>query len=166
MSILKKYSKQNENNSRSQPISSRLSEEEYKAFYDLCEQTGYSISEAVRLLIQEELSSIDARINTESIHTNTDSKQQSTLRIHSSSNVNNSSTNVNKGIRRGAIGNRFTTNPWNVDNRLPCGACGGWISKANFSRHAKNDHGMTTQEIFTKFKDQADEMVKALKSTQ
>lgn len=154
MSVLKKLSRKKEDEPKVQPVSTRLTEKEYNRFADLCEKTGYSISEAVRLLIQKEIESDDD----ERIHRNTERIQDADERIPKeatpSASVIKRYTPVNHSIRSG----RFTTTEWLVEDKLPCPLCLSWVSASNFSRHAKQ-HGMTTKEIFTIYKDKADAMV-------
>jgi antitoxin component of RelBE/YafQ-DinJ toxin-antitoxin module len=53
---------------------------------------------------------------------------------------------------------QYTLNQLAVGGKLPCPICNGWFSRANFNRHAKTKHGMTTKEIFARHGDQAFEM--------
>lgn len=167
MSILKKMSKKREDEPKNHPVSTRLTDTEFQLFYKLCEETGYSISEAMRVLIQQELKPYDDEPYTPVLKTNTESKQENTTSIQNhtlshtpSTPVVKRSATVNKRVRP----NRFVTTDWMVEDKLPCPLCNGWVSASNFSRHAKQ-HDMTTQEIFEKHKDKADEMVKQRKDT-
>jgi hypothetical protein len=161
MGYLQKNSKKKESEPKTQPVSTRLTENEFKLFYKLCEETGYSISEALRLLIKKE---INEEENVLRIQKNTDRIQPSTIVNEPYTTVDKPYTNVNepyttvdkKPLRTGSV--RFTTSKWNVDNLLPCPLCYTWVSAANYSRHAKG-HDLTTQEVFTKYKDEADKMV-------
>jgi antitoxin component of RelBE/YafQ-DinJ toxin-antitoxin module len=157
MGYLQKVSKKKENEPKTQPVSTRLTENEFKMFYKLCEDTGYSISEALRVLVKKEINEEEDVLFSSRIQKNTDRIQMSTTVYNPSTNVNIPSTTVyKKPIRTGAA--RFTTGEWNVDNFLPCPLCNTWVSAANFSRHAKG-HEMTSQEIFEKYKEKADKMV-------
>lgn len=165
MGHLKKLSRKREQEPKTQPVSTRLTDHEFQEFSRLCEETGYSISEALRILVQQEIKTDDdqmytksMQINTYSKQINTESKPENTYSISTSTIESRPSTKVNRTIRT-ATAHRFTTTDWNVDGYLPCPVCGGWVSSSNFSRHA-NGHDMTTQEIFTKHKAKADEMVK------
>ena len=177
MGYLRKLSRKREQEPKTQPVSTRLTDHEFQEFSKLCSETGYSISEAMRILIQQEIKTSDDQLYTNRIHENTESKQINTenklVNTYSSSTstivskpstiVSKPSTTVNGTIRTGTA-QRFTTTEWNVDDYLPCPICEGWVSSSNFSRHAKG-HGVTTQEIFTKHKAKADEMVRIRKST-
>jgi antitoxin component of RelBE/YafQ-DinJ toxin-antitoxin module len=170
MGYLRELSRKREQEPKTQPVSTRLTDHEFQEFSKLCSETGYSISEALRILIQQEIKTSDDQLYTNRIHENTESKQINTesklVNTYSSSTstiVSKPSTTVNRTIRTGTA-QRFTTTEWNVDDYLPCPICGGWVSSSNFSRHAKG-HGVTTQEIFTKHKAKADEMVRIRKST-
>lgn len=56
---------------------------------------------------------------------------------------------------------QFVTSPWKIKGQLPCPLCNTWLRASNFARHAKNTHeGETTESMFTKFKLEADAMVK------
>jgi hypothetical protein len=152
MSLLRKKSKKVEKDPRIQSISTRLTKQEYDEFLKLCEDTGYSVSEGLRLLIQQEIKTKDDEVYTKRLQTSTERLQMNTERLQMNTQRKQTFTNVN-------IGSRFTTNEWKIGNELPCPICEQWMSAANFSRHAKS-HELTTKEIFTKHAEKATQLYK------
>ncbi|MGG1483531.1 ribbon-helix-helix domain-containing protein [Peribacillus castrilensis] len=172
MGILTKLSKKKGKEPRNQPISSRLTESEYKAFEELCIETGYSMSEALRLLVQQEIKGNDEDTFTERIQNYSESKQvdaesKPTEPIRTPIPYK-PSTNVVNRKRVATTTGRWTANEWKVNDELPCTICDSWVSASNFSRHLKKLHdNVSTQEFFTKYADRANEMVKErIESTQ
>lgn len=172
MGYLKKMSKKSEKESRNQPIATRLTESEHTAFVKLCEETGYSVAEALRLLVQQEIKGEDDDMFTKRIQSfaerkqiETESKPIESIRTQLPSKTN---TVVDNRKRIATATGRFTTNEWKVNDELPCTICDSWVSASNFSRHLKKTHGnVTTQEFFTKHVVRANEMVKErIESTQ
>jgi hypothetical protein len=167
------------------PVSTRLSKSEYEKFEQLCENTGYKMSEALRMLIVNELNTsgkqnvydtkrlqyVNDTFVDKSIQNDTNGKQS----------VNESIQNENKSIQdddgKVIVGDqvfekkkttsgrkgRFSLNRWKVDNRVPCPICEEWVSAANFSRHAKDIHKSNTKAIFDNLEEKADELVRTLK---
>jgi hypothetical protein len=178
MSLLKKMSRKTTKEKQNKPVSTRLTDSEFDAFTKLCDDTGYSISEALRLLIQQEIKGVDDQSDTKSLQKYSKSIESSTNNIESSTIKDESSpvvktpnqpsvqpsTTVNKHKKKPSSG-RFSTTKWKIDNFLPCPICNTWVSASNFSRHAK-EHNSTTEEVFTKHKDKADQMAKEKRSTQ
>ena len=165
MSLLKKMSRKTAKEKQNKPVSTRLTDSEFEAFSKLCDDTGYSVSEALRLLIQQEIEGVDHQYNTKSLQKYSEINEVSTTRETLSPIVKTpiqpsikSTTTVNEDKKKIPSG-RFSTTEWKVDNFLPCPICNTWTSAPNFARHAK-EHDMTTQEIFTKHKEKADQMVK------
>ena len=164
MGYLKKISKKREKQPKNSPVSTRLTESEFKQFSKLCEETGYSVAEALRLLVLLELNNNDDDMNTKSIQTYSNSNQDELKRTQveaiRTQTAPKEVQTVNKPKRTGVqvSSTRFTTNPWKVKEELPCPICGTWITASNFSRHAKKFHEMTTQEVFTIHKDKATQM--------
>lgn len=64
-----------------------------------------------------------------------------------------------KKPRKISSGGRFLTTEWKVNDQLPCPLCNEWLSASNFKRHAETTHNLTTEEVFTQYKEQADQMV-------
>ncbi|MGE7219656.1 hypothetical protein ACQKJC_24780 [Priestia koreensis] len=148
MSYLRQLSSSSNDKAKTEPVTTRLTKGEFEAFTTLCNETGFSVAEALRLLIQKELSD-----TSDTVYKNDDKMLQNVYEID-----DKPQQNVYKRIRTGNSSSRFTTNKWKMNNELPCPICESWISAANFSRHAKQ-HEMTTAEIFTIHKEKADEML-------
>jgi antitoxin component of RelBE/YafQ-DinJ toxin-antitoxin module len=44
---------------------------------------------------------------------------------------------------------RFTLTKWKREDMVPCPICKEWKSASNFSRHAKETHNLSSEEMFT-----------------
>lgn len=163
MGLLKKLSRKSDKEVKNKAVSTRVTEKEFEAFSDLCDSTGFTMSEALRLLILQEINELDLQVKTKDIQTFTESKPSSSQSKQLSSNDKQKLLTVNNR-KQISNSNRFTTKKWVVNDRLPCPICNAWLSASNFSRHAK-EHNMTSQAIFTEHGDKADQMVEIEKST-
>ncbi|MBT2718313.1 hypothetical protein [Bacillus sp. ISL-57] len=169
MGLLKKMSKKTEKESRNQPIATRLTESEHTAFVNLCEETGYSVAEALRLLVQQEIKGEDDEMFTKRIQTFTERKQfESESKQIEPTHTQlppKTNTTVDNRKRIATATGRWTANEWKVNDELPCTICDAWVSASNFSRHLKKHGEITTQEFFTEHADKANEMVEQRKGT-
>lgn len=130
MGRLRKYARPTERKTKSRVLPVRLPEDIYQEFHKYCKELGLSLSEAVFLLIQEELRE-EYKINTERIHIEYEPKQETRRTITRSP------------------GNRFTTKQFVVNGRLPCPICGTWPEKQkNISRHMREIHNSTTEAVY------------------
>ena len=96
MGILRKFSRNVERSVKEKSVSTRLTEKEFEAFSKLCEETGYSLSEAMRLLIQQEISEVNEQVKTKSIQSYTENIQSSSKSIPNVDQNKPKSPNVNK----------------------------------------------------------------------
>jgi antitoxin component of RelBE/YafQ-DinJ toxin-antitoxin module len=151
----KKYAKKTES------LSVRVPEDLYNSFRDYCDELGLSVSEAVNLLIEREVTESNAknykRSANDEIATTSEVQEPSSVLHHHAKPLTSSYKPVERKATMNTNG-RFTYKSWEVEHFLPCPLCKDWVSSSNFSRHAKQHHDLTTQEIFTEFKDIADEM--------
>jgi antitoxin component of RelBE/YafQ-DinJ toxin-antitoxin module len=168
MSYLKQFSRNKRNKGKTEMLTARVPEKAYNEFKNHCEELGLSISEAVNLLINKELLSIEEELEEEEIQNNTNEIDNDhkliTFAINSNhhNSGNDKKSNIKKNIEESKVqssSGRFTTTRWKVQEELPCPLCDMWVSSANFARHAKS-HGTTTKEIFTTHSEKADGMVK------
>lgn len=150
-------------------LTARLPESLYGAFKVYCDDLGLSISEAICLLVEREVVSLQSesetavaieyqtndeviKMNTNEykkmVTANTDKHKVNTTVIKNNTKTNKSNTN------------RFTTKQFEINGELPCPICGEWKTASNFSRHAKG-HESTTEEIFTneKYKEKVKAMI-------
>jgi len=164
MSILKRITN-TAKETKSATVTSRLTPTEYRKFEDICKTTGYSVAEAIRLLVLNEINpeykaprpAVPApKPVTSTVERKVD-ETVNTERIQKESHVH---TPVYDYIPTTSHA-KFTTEKWKVDGFLPCPICNEWASASNFSRHAKTTHGTTTREIFAKWEDKANRMVEA-----
>lgn len=134
-------------------LAARLPVSKIRKFKAFCKELGIPVSEAIHLMIDEQL----ALSNTE----NNEYITQSYEKSYTSD--NESKTSYNEGInsvnnldvkkvhtRKRSNRNRFVADPWKVDGKIPCAICKQWYSFTNFSRHAQTKHGLSTEEILTK----------------
>lgn len=136
MGYLENFARNRRTREKTEVLTARLPEGLYKDFKGYCDEIGLSISEAVYLLVQREMDSLEREATTEEIQPTTDEYKPT--------------ANVAKPTTRriGTTTARFTTKQWQVNGELPCPKCGEWVSASNFARHAKQ-HGSNTHTMFT-----------------
>lgn len=155
MDILKNYARTT-NKEPTEVTSVRIPKNMYKEFKHHCERYGLSITEAINILIRNELGGNLKEVNYE----DAPKKIQEQLPQESSSPSVKLPTQPARSQPRKQTG-RFVTTEYQVDGELPCPICGEWKSSTNFARHVKTNHKKTTQEIFTENHEKAISMVKA-----
>lgn len=138
MSILRRHARPNPQ-TLTRRYNTRLSEDHAVQFEKLCRECNFTPSEAIRLLIVEELKRVRDEGEMMSREMRTYGDEEATESIQKKA-------YVSRPKRISTVG-RFNTKPWQVDGYTACPVCQTWYSSKNFSRHAK-EHGMTTQEIF------------------
>jgi antitoxin component of RelBE/YafQ-DinJ toxin-antitoxin module len=161
MAYLKQFARNQRIKENTIVLTARLPESLYGVFKTYCDQLGLSISEAVCLLVEREVtclqseSEIASTFDTDVYQTNDDVVVANTEKSEENTNV--VKTNTSKGKSNTV---RFTTNHWKVNEMLPCPICGEWKAASNFSRHAKQ-HDTTTEEIFTnkKYQEKIEAMI-------
>lgn len=148
MGYLKKNKKMYSSENRDKTVATRLSAREFEDFLSLCEETGYSVAEAMRGLILNELRDDVFRKKHEETNVNI---------MYTNEDEEETERNIPRAVRNPKT--KFSTTKWNVDGRLPCPICEEWSSASNFARHAKVTHEMTTKELFQTYGEKADEML-------
>lgn len=136
MGRLKKYAKK-PTVPRSKPISSKLSEKEYRDFVDYVKSLGLKVSEGIRLLILEEIYNGE-QSNSKPMFTKTNQRydKSSTKKISLDENELQKKTKVNP--RKAAV----YLKKFKIDGKLPCPICKTWTSAAHFKqRHAEKHEG-------------------------
>lgn len=120
---LMKYAKENNKEIHDRPVSFRMNSAVYNEFEEYCHSLNLDVSEALRLLIHEELK-----------------KKGET----------NQQVPPSPSSRPRRTGKRFSVEPYlNPDGKnITCPICNTPISKKNISRHAKDVHGTTTKGLF------------------
>ena len=140
MGYLENFARNRRTKEKTEVLTARLPEGLYCDFRSYCDELGISISEAVYLLVQREMDSIERVVNT--VPTTDEYTKNDDV-------VTTNTTVVKPKPRRtGTTTTRFTTKQWQVNGELPCPKCNTWVSAANYSRHAKQ-HGSNTYDIFT-----------------
>lgn len=169
MGYLEKFARNRRIKENTTVLTARLPESLYGDFKGYCDDLGLSISEAVCLLVEREMVTLQGESETalaieyktsdDVFTTNTDEHNEI---VKSNTDKHKVNTNVVKKHANTSKANtkRFTTKPFEVNNKLPCPICGEWKSASNFSRHAKDEHGSTTEDIFTN--EEYKEKVKAM----
>lgn len=161
MSILRKYARPKSSDPKKCTLSVRIPENLYKDFKAECERNGYSMAEGIRLLLE-----LDLRGDPDPVSTNQDppkkdvytSAHTSKEPVDTSVYTKEKPTAPPRQPRRS--GGRFTTKPFVVGGRLPCPICGTWPERqANISRHMREFHDSTTEEVYTAQMDKVREMV-------
>lgn len=165
---LEQFARNKRSKEKSEVLTARLPHSLYNDFKTYCDELGLSISEAVCLLVEREVSSVKPLENTAMNEISTTLERN----VNTSSNTDNSEVVVKPNTKVNTVkktsttkpttneSKRFTTNPWKVNDKLPCPICEKWYAATNFSRHAK-DHGTTTEQLLTdeQYKDKVNSMV-------
>lgn len=151
--VLEKYARKTKE-SKDAKLNIRLEQGLYDIFVKHCKRLGLTTSEAIRLLIIEELTSNSAESAKKApiMHTydTPTTYGGDTIEVQKEDERN---TNViqttDKETTKGTA-QRITKRPqrskpdsvveWLVNNQLPCPVCQRWQSRSNYSRHAKG-HG-------------------------
>jgi len=158
---LKQFARNKKQKEKTEVLTARLPHSLYSDFKAHCDELGLSISEAVCLLVEHEITSLKGDSETAiAVETNTDNDESSGDETKANTNV---VTNNSKRIE--STTQRFTLNQWKINNEVPCPICQEWKAAGNFQRHAKT-HKMTTQEIFIsdRYKDTINAMIDAKKA--
>lgn len=141
---LRDYARNKRPKEKTDVLTARLPVSTIQAFKELCDNLGLSVSEAIQLLV-------DGQLSSNGVRKNEDSTQKD---IHIPSDEDEEDINVYKPIktkpkkRTQTKAKRFNYTPWKIDGEVPCPICKEWISD-KFSRHAQRKHGTTPEEIFT-----------------
>lgn len=171
MGTLRRLSKKKDTDPRIKPITTRVTEKEYAAFERLCNDTGFSISEAIRVLIQQEIRPEEDKVNTEEYRANTfvsnagegrqhkeDKPKQSEYKtLHkevkpqpmSVGEVTDRVIAATTAKQKRASTGKFTIKHWQKAGHVPCPICEDWKTATNISRHAKTAHAIqSTKELY------------------
>lgn len=154
---LKQFARKQRIKENTRVLTARLPENLYGQFKMYCDDLGLSISEAICLLVEREVASlqsesevsatIENKMNDDVVELNTDeynkTAKMNTNKYTKNTNVVDKNTSTSKANTK-----RFTVKQFEVNGELPCPICGEWKAASNFSRHAKG-HESTTEEIFT-----------------
>ncbi|WP_242303325.1 hypothetical protein [Bacillus cereus group sp. BfR-BA-01495] len=165
MGYLEKYARNKRRKEKSEVLTARLPHSLYEGFKTYCDDLGLSISEAVCLLVEREMTGENNAFNevatTKEVINNTDSSDDE-VKVNTKTTTNVVQKNTKKNNSNTT---RFTVKQWEVNDKLPCPICGEWKASGNFSRHAKT-HGITTEQIFTdeRHREKAEEMIAELKN--
>lgn len=161
MSLMKQYARNKRNKENTIVLTARLPESIYNKFQSYCEEYGFSLSEAVNLLIQNEVKSIenDDKKNDDETKVNTGETKVSTNT--GQTNTGQKKPNTDTGEKNTGQTNtkRFLVKPFTINEQLPCPICNSWSDQKNFSRHAKSHGFEGTKAFYTEYMDKVEEMV-------
>lgn len=175
MAYLKQFSRNRRSKENTKVLTARLPESLYDEFQKYCDSLGISLSEAIYLLVEKEVGSIqnetrslpektnnnddEHKTNTDEYKINTKTGETNTFSRNDTIKVNSNSGKTNTGNSKKST-KKFVVKPFVIDKKLPCPICDDWYSHSNFSRHA-DKHKMSTEELFTEYKEKVQEMVKS-----
>ncbi|MCM3791306.1 hypothetical protein M3221_23515 [Domibacillus indicus] len=160
MSYLEQFARNKRRKESSTVLTARLPDSLYGDFKERCDELGLSISEAIYLLVEREITA--------------DQKGAKEPAAYISEHIQNgeeAATNtkpvIKHTVKMKTNTKRFTTKLWKVDGELPCPICSSWSNAKSFSRHARK-HNTTTQAVFTneEYIKRANEMVRQRKAEQ
>lgn len=166
MGYLERFARGPKGKERTEVLTARLPASLYKEFKAYCDDLGLSISEAVYLLVDREMKGIESAES--EISTTIEYKMNDGVVDEGVSIVKKNTNVLKKNTQRKQTNiSRFITKDWWVDGELPCPICGEWKNAKNFSRHAKEQHNMTTEQVLTneEYKEKANAMVKKRKGS-
>lgn len=148
MALLEKYARKEQTETKDKTLTARIKPSLYNDFKKHCDDLGLNISQAIELLMENELNGPNTQEHTNVIQDVTQKEVQKEVQKEYKPKAYNTS--------------RFTTTQYERDNKLPCPVCNKWYSKANFSRHAKTEHSQTTQELLESNETKVMEMITSL----
>lgn len=160
MGYLERFARKREN--RSETITARLDPDTHKRFKEHCDRLGLTLSEAVALLVEAEVRG-EVR-EPGAIRTTKTTQTEVTNTLDDDKNIQRYTPTprpkVQQPRRSGGAGGRFTTKPYVVNGRLPCPICETWPERqANISRHMREIHDRTAEEVYKAHMDKVREMV-------
>jgi hypothetical protein len=168
---LEQFARNRRSKEKSEVLTARLPQSLHSDFKKYCDELGLSISEAVCLLVEREMTGVQGAsgevsttkeyINNDDVvevNTETDinvvEKKRNVVQKNTKENTRKSNSNTG----------RFMKKDYEVLGELPCPVCDQWASSSNFARHA-NRHNMTTEQILTseEYKDKIQSMIEERK---
>lgn len=154
MGRLKKYARK-PTGTRSKPLTTKLSDEEYQDFLRYIKSLGLTSSEAIRFLILEELYN-EEQPHDNQMFTNVGPRYEKNTPSDASEKPQKTKVNPRE--------DSVYLKKFKVNGKLPCPICGTWSSASHFrQRHAFRHEGMSSAEFLNKYEDAALQMVKQLK---
>lgn len=142
MSLLNHYAKKPEKREKSKTVTVRLPLRLLEDFQTHCKDLNLPVSQAVRVLIEYELTGKKKNENFKPEEKPIPKQEE--VQILKKEPV--------KVPRVGKITNskRFAVKQWIVDKKQACPLCEGWFNAGTFNlRHAKGVHGTTNEKIFS-----------------
>lgn len=141
MSNLRKYRRPSAENLTRQ-YATKLPDQLADEFEQWCRELNITPSEALRLLVVEEMAAVKRMKDTQSypeITNDTEKYPAATLEITSV--ISREPKPRPKRPASGSLG-RLTTTQWEIDGFLPCPVCRKWGAAKNFKRDHITDHGL------------------------
>ncbi|MCI2255599.1 hypothetical protein L2D08_14595 [Domibacillus sp. PGB-M46] len=160
MSYLEQFARNKRRKESSTVLTARLPDSLYDDFKERCDELGLSISEAIYLLVEREITA-DQKAAKEAASYISEHIQKGEEA------ATNTKPVIEHTVKMKLNTKQFTVKQWKVDKELPCPVCNSWSNATNFSRHAKK-HNTTTQAIFTneEYIKKANNMVQQRKAEQ
>lgn len=162
MGYLHQFARNRRSKEKTTVLTARLPESLYNEFQSYCDELGLSISEAVNLLVDREISgnngrnesvapSKKAEVKTKKDEKNTseDGLNTTVFKVNTDDDIDESNRIKTTAKKTQATSNRFTTNQWKIDGTLPCPICNEWRDARNFSRHVKSHDYKSTEALLT-----------------
>lgn len=147
--VLERYARRTEAGKRDKVIRTRIPTDLYDRFKAHCDRLGLTISEAVFLLIRDEVD-----------RPGPESRWKDYTEVAVSRTIDHTETTPRPRPRRSSSGGRFTTIPFVVNGRLPCPICQTWPERQkNISRHMREVHNSTTEEVYKAHMEEVKRMV-------
>lgn len=160
MGRLEKYARKPQE-PRSNPVSTKLSDQEYKDFVDYIKQLGLKPAEAIRYLILEEIYG-DQLTNDLSV-TKKDQRAEDSQPAITKTIKKRSESKPKKtaSIRRASN----YLSKFKINGKWPCPICNDWYSSNHYNqRHAQKHEGLNSEDFLRKYEAEALQMVAAYKA--
>ena len=158
MGRLTKYARK-PTGTRSKPLTTKLSDEEYQDFLRYIKSLGLTSSEAIRFLILEELCNAEQPHDNQ-MFTNVGPRYDKSTPSDASEKPQTLHKKTKVNPRKAAV----YLKQFKVNGKLPCPVCRTWTSAAHFKqRHAGKHAGMSSAEFLAKYEKEALQMVQKIK---
>lgn len=144
------YARNKRPKEKTEVLAARLPASAVKEFKELCGDLGMTVSEAVYLMVEDQLALKSGDVNENCLQKKFSDNKLLTNSLDDDKIVNKRVNKIVNKRKQPTGEKRFTVNNWKVDGEIPCPICKEWTNFSNFARHSKQRHeGMSTKEIFT-----------------
>lgn len=147
--MLEKYARKPRGAARNKPVSTKLTQQEYKDFTAYVDSLGLTVSEALRYLVIEEVYKNQdetgiSKPTAATTNQRSDKQQQDKIPLDAKKKTTETPRKTPANRRSGYL-NRFK-----INDEWPCPLCDRWFSTKRYARHVKTQHADMSSEEFIK----------------